>query len=1272
VIPTPSRARAVRLALVLVALIGAFAAASRAEIPARIDQLERQALLHESRAQYDQALQLYLDEVKELSKLAPADAAARREIGARGELALLLADPIVREIDAFAAADDALAEVVSRPIDPSFQARAILQRWSWQRSRSDVPAPPATPEGLGSITDWMLIGPFDDEQGGGFDRGFPPEKELQLGATYDGKDRQVSWRRVPVVGKAAVNLGATFTPNEQCLAYALCAVRCERETPVAIRLATSGAVKAFVNGSAVLTRTVRRQRRFDQDAVGVLLPAGWSSLLLEVAQRTGDWSFSARLTDPSGAPLSGVEVTADPQILGTLSFATGAPAKIAVGGGARETFEARVAADPSDAWARFHLAVFLDRVKALDEGDTTGLGHLNEATRLDPENPFFFYERAHASLRPAEMSPEREENAFRRDLEALLALDPEHVQASVALAHYYLDTLHVPSRAEAFVDAALKVNPDCLEARLLKRHVLELHDLDAQADRILVDTAANPALARCTRFLDEWISHLVDRKRTADARVACFRALIADRRDTTALDSLATVLENAGRPDAALAALAEWSAAEPYETSAMLRQARLLEAYGRTDDAVALLRRAVEIDPQDDARRQQLAILLHRVGRPDEALAELSEAKRLNPKNPWTERYLQFLRGEKRPFEAEIATDPTALAESARAVTASKNEPFSYLLRDTTVKANADGTATRYDHFVAKVLNKRGVMQFDRFPIPYAVGEQEVEVLVNRVIHPDGSATPGRVVQRKGEERGEYQTWDALWVDLPTIDVGDVVEMAYRVKDVTQSFFGDYFGYSHEFYGRDLAPVKDSRFTLIRPKSRHVYLNVKNGAPEAEEGPGDEEGTVAYRFEMKDLPGVDAEPFMPPPSEFTPSVEATTYGSWDEFSGWWWNLVKRELEPSDAMKAKVKELTEGLDDVTAKARALYDFVVTDVRYEAWEFGVHGYKPYQSATVFDRRFGDCKDKAILLCTLLHEIGVKATPILIHADMDRAKEDLSLPLVSHFNHCIAHAELPSGPIFLDGTAQFHAMGTIPDMDRGAHVLNVVDGRSELVQVPEPAPDENLLDEGYEVVIAEDGSATIKGVVQAAGTAAVDVRARFVNPGRRDDAISARFGDLFGKARVLTSRFSDLRNLEEATHYSFEVAVSDVLKRTSGEPTVPLALTPHSLRGFAATQTRKFDVLLPPARTFRSKLRYRFPASFEPVALPEPKNLETPFGNYRQTARKDGDDVVIESQLALDVRRVASADYPAFREFCLETSDAEDGVLRLRPVTAPENGR
>jgi transglutaminase-like putative cysteine protease len=43
---------------------------------------------------------------------------------------------------------------------------------------------------------------------------------------------------------------------------------------------------------------------------------------------------------------------------------------------------------------------------------------------------------------------------------------------------------------------------------------------------------------------------------------------------------------------------------------------------------------------------------------------------------------------------------------------------------------------------------------------------------------------------------------------------------------------------------------------------------------------------------------------------------------------------------------------------------MYGFVVTNTRYVALEFGIHGYKPYRVDRVLARRFGDCKDKASL--------------------------------------------------------------------------------------------------------------------------------------------------------------------------------------------------------------------------------------------------------------------------------------------------------------------
>jgi cellulose synthase operon protein C len=122
---------------------------------------------------------------------------------------------------------------------------------------------------------------------------------------------------------------------------------------------------------------------------------------------------------------------------------------------------------------------------------------------------------------------------------------------------------------------------------------------------------------------------------------------------------------------------------------------------------------------------------------------------------------------------------------------------------------------------------------------------------------------------------------------------------------------------------------------------------------------------------------------MPSPEEFTPEVQVSSYADWDAFTTWWWNLIKDQYDVSDAMRAKLEEILEGKTTDEEKLRAIYDFVVTDVRYVAWEFGVHGYKPYRASAIFDRRFGDCKDKALLINALLSEIGLKGYPVLIRA-------------------------------------------------------------------------------------------------------------------------------------------------------------------------------------------------------------------------------------------------------------------------------------------------
>ena len=81
------------------------------------------------------------------------------------------------------------------------------------------------------------------------------------------------------------------------------------------------------------------------------------------------------------------------------------------------------------------------------------------------------------------------------------------------------------------------------------------------------------------------------------------------------------------------------------------------------------------------------------------------------------------------------------------------------------------------------------------------------------------------------------------------------------------------------------------------------------------------------------------------------------------------------------MRRRAEALTQGLKDDRAKVRAIYDYVVQKTRYVALEFGIHGFKPYRCAQIFARGFGDCKDKATLIVTMLGALGIKATPVVV---------------------------------------------------------------------------------------------------------------------------------------------------------------------------------------------------------------------------------------------------------------------------------------------------
>jgi len=162
---------------------------------------------------------------------------------------------------------------------------------------------------LGVVSRWQLVTPFDNVKGKGFDVAYPPEKGVDLTATYKGKDdKAANWvEHTTTDPRGMVDLAAVLGPLKGTIAYAYATVEVPEAKQVYLRAGCINALKMFVNGKEVFAREeYHHGSRIDQYAVRVPLVKGKNEILLKVCQNeqkeqwAQTWAFQLRLCDVVG------------------------------------------------------------------------------------------------------------------------------------------------------------------------------------------------------------------------------------------------------------------------------------------------------------------------------------------------------------------------------------------------------------------------------------------------------------------------------------------------------------------------------------------------------------------------------------------------------------------------------------------------------------------------------------------------------------------------------------------------------------------------------------------------------------------------------------------------------------------------------------------------------------------------------------------------------------------------------------------------------------
>lgn len=365
-----------------------------------------------------------------------------------------------------------------------------------------------------------------------------------------------------------------------------------------------------------------------------------------------------------------------------------------------------------------------------------------------------------------------------------------------------------------------------------------------------------------------------------------------------------------------------------------------------------------------------------------------------------------------------------------------------------------------------KVFNKEGRQRYGEVTIPYIADSGQPKLNYVRTITPEGEViepdkedikdiTPARLQQYP-----MYSDVKNKVISMPGLTNGAIIDYSYTLTPKSY-FLKDEFSSSWLF--RSELPVEVSHFKVTVPREMGVqWTDFESDFPPEVKEDGKNE---VFTWKRTDLEKIEEEPAMPPISQISGSVMVTSIDSWEDYAREFWGMAKTQIKPDDAIRKKVEELTKGLEAKEDKVKAVYNYVATKVRYVALEFGRGKYKPHKASEVFHNKYGDCKDKSVLMVSMLKVAGIKAHPVLIQSGVNAKTEFDQYPPGKGLNHAIVAVEMHDGLKFLDPTCDVCPYNYLPDSDRGKKALVIKGDEEKVAQILET---ESFNPEASEVVL------------------------------------------------------------------------------------------------------------------------------------------------------------------------------------------------------------
>lgn len=425
------------------------------------------------------------------------------------------------------------------------------------------------------------------------------------------------------------------------------------------------------------------------------------------------------------------------------------------------------------------------------------------------------------------------------------------------------------------------------------------------------------------------------------------------------------------------------------------------------------------------------------------------------------------------------------------------------LLSDHQYRVNA-GKTERYIQRVQKIVTTSGLEVAAKVQLDFEPSYQDLIIHHIHILRGDqviDAFKPGdvKIIQKEEELSSHLYNGElTALILLDDVRVGDVIDYAYSINGNNPVLGGRF---TTIFYLAEAEPVELLRYRLLWPAGRSLNFRADGIESQASVRPIGNE--TEYVWERCAAPQIEMDDLAPSWYNPYPQIQLSEFADWRDVVAWAVSLYTVKT-PASALLANQIADWKSLQQEDGILSALR-FVQDDVRYMGIELGPYSHQPTSPSDVFARRFGDCKDKSLLLTTIFRALGVEAHPALVNADRGRTLKRWQ-PSPFAFDHVIVKAIISGKTYWFDPTIS-HQRGTLESRYNPPYDLALVikEGNTDIEEIPLPVPKlaatpTTIIKENYRVT-SYDEPAILEVVATYTSRDADEMRAYFAKHSRAD---------------------------------------------------------------------------------------------------------------------------------------------------------------------------